>query len=65
MRFINRLAIGSTIHRMTDNFWQGVAWLLPERLAYWAYVRVAAHYTVTHSDKIASEVTIFDPLKAW
>lgn len=43
-----------------------LAWLLPKRVAAWAYIRVHAHATCTDfSNKHPDEVTLSDALKCW
>lgn len=40
--------------------------LIPRRLAYWCYIRVHTHATVTKfKDKSPDQVTCFDAMKAW
>lgn len=43
-----------------------IAYALPRRLAYWAYIRVHSEATVTtHQDKTPDQVTVFDAMKSW
>lgn len=43
-----------------------IAWLLPRRVAYWAFLRVAAHATVgPYSTQVVPDLTCIDALRRW
>lgn len=49
-----------------ERFWMWLAWRLPRRLVYWAYIRVAAEATTeAFPDRTPFEVSLMDGLKAW
>ena len=51
---------------MSEKFWAWLAYKVPKRLAYWCYVRVHSHSTVTKfTDKHPSEVNCFEAMEAW
>lgn len=49
---------------MKDKIAQWIAWKLPKRIVYWAYLRVTAHATTgEHGHEFVEEITIMDALK--
>ena len=54
------------MERLIEKLTMKLAYALPRRLAYWAYVRVHSEATVTtHQDKTPDQVTVFDAMKSW
>ena len=50
----------------TDKVWTRIAWKLPQRLVYWAAIRLIASATQGQwSDTIAPELLAMDALKRW
>lgn len=51
---------------MRERFYNWLAWHLPRRVAYHAFIRVAAHATVgAYSGQIVPDLTIFVALQRW
>lgn len=48
-----------------DKLAQWIAWWLPRRIVYFAYVRVHAHATQIYSSKTPDEITVFEGMEAW
>lgn len=43
-----------------------VAWLLPRQLAYWAFIRVATHASVTdYSHREMESISVVEIVNAW
>lgn len=52
--------------RRIEKWKMAVAWALPRWLAYWAFVRVAAHATTGEwSGSVPHEVSIMEALRRW
>lgn len=50
----------------SDKLCQWLAWRLPRRLAYWAFIRVHSHATCTvYRDKSPDEITWVQAAAAW
>lgn len=51
----------------SERFWIWLAWRLPRRLTYWAYVRVATFGTTVPplSSMNPAEQTILQPMQRW
>jgi hypothetical protein len=51
---------------MKDRLAIAAAWLLPHRLAYWAFVRVAANATMPpYGDQVVPALTCIDAMGRW
>lgn len=48
-----------------NNFWSELAYMLPKRLVYWCYIRVATNATFVHPSKTPSEINLLEALNAW
>lgn len=52
--------------RWTEQAAMKVAWLLPESVVMWCYVRVGAHATTgQYSDTVVPELSMVDGLRRW
>jgi len=51
---------------MIDKFYYWLAWALPRRVVYYAFIRVAAHASVgKFGSVIVSELTCFQAMERW
>jgi hypothetical protein len=52
--------------KRAEKFWTFLAWHLPKKLAYWAYIRVGVYGTVgAYSGQVVPEMTMLEGLERW
>jgi hypothetical protein len=52
--------------KLAEKFWTGLAWKLPDRLAYWATIRVLAYATTgKYGGQVVPELYAVDALERW
>ena len=47
------------------NLWEKCAWKLPRKLAYWAFIRVAAEASQKLALKEMGNITVLDAVHIW
>lgn len=58
--------VGARPVEIAERFWRCLAWLLPRRLCYWAFIRIAAEATTTKfRDQEPDNVSIMQALQSW
>ncbi len=56
----------SFIQDFPEKIARSIAWMLPKRVAKWAFIRVHTYATVTdYTDRTPEQVDVFDALKCW
>ena len=48
-----------------NNFYSKLAYLLPEGLIYWCFIRVATNATFAHPNKTPDEINLIEALNTW
>jgi hypothetical protein len=61
-----RIELAYQRQKRSERFWTFLAWKLPNKLAYWAYIRVAAHgSTGKYSTQVVPEMLMIEGLERW
>jgi hypothetical protein len=61
-----RIELAYQRQKRAEKFWTFLAWKLPKKLAYWAYIRVGVHGTQgPYSNQVVPELLMVEGLERW